>query len=70
MKIQKMGRGKQFAQGKGKQCGKATLSGPASQDYVAQIPNGMSCGEGQTHSHACPKILEFLVIPFLEQAAT
>jgi hypothetical protein len=27
---------------KGKQCGKATLSGPASQDYVEQIPNGMS----------------------------
>jgi hypothetical protein len=42
MKIQKMGRGKQVAQGKGKQCSKATLSGPASQDYVEQIPNGMS----------------------------
>jgi hypothetical protein len=37
-----MGRGKQCAQGKGKQCGKATLSGPASQDYGEQIPNGMS----------------------------
>ncbi len=37
-----MGHGKQFAQGKGKQCGKATLSGPASQDYVEQIPAGMS----------------------------
>ncbi len=37
-----MGRGKQCAQGKGKQCGKATLSGPASQDYVEQIPDGMS----------------------------
>jgi hypothetical protein len=32
---------KQCAQGKGKQCGKATLSGPASQDYGEQIPNGM-----------------------------
>jgi hypothetical protein len=42
MKIQKMGHGKQFAQGKGKQCGKATLSGPTSQDYVEQIPDGMS----------------------------
>jgi hypothetical protein len=28
--------------GKGKQCGKATLSGPASQGYGEQIPNGMS----------------------------
>ncbi len=37
-----MGRRKQCAEGKGKQCGKATLSGPASQDYVQQIPNGMS----------------------------
>jgi hypothetical protein len=26
---------------KGKQCGKATLSSPASQDYGKQIPNGM-----------------------------
>ncbi len=34
--------GNKFAQGKGKQCGKATLSGPASQDYGEQIPNGMS----------------------------
>ncbi len=31
---------KQCAPGKGKQCGKATLSGPASQDYGEQIPNG------------------------------
>ena len=31
----------QCAPGKGKQCGKATLSGPASQDYGEQIPNGM-----------------------------
>jgi hypothetical protein len=37
-----MGRGKQFAQGKGKQCGKSTLSGPASQDCVEQIHDGMS----------------------------
>jgi hypothetical protein len=36
-----MGHGKQCAQGKGKQCSQATLSGPASQDYVEQIPNGM-----------------------------
>jgi hypothetical protein len=28
--------------GKGTQCGKATLSGPASQDYVEQIPDSMS----------------------------
>jgi hypothetical protein len=33
---------KQCAQWKGKQCGKSTLSGPASQDYGEQIPNGMS----------------------------
>jgi hypothetical protein len=37
-----MGRGKQCAQGKGKRCGKATLSGHMSQDYGEQIPNGMS----------------------------
>ena len=37
-----MGHGKQFAQGKGKQCSKATLSGPAFQDYREQILNGMS----------------------------
>jgi hypothetical protein len=37
-----MGRGKQCAQGKRKQCGKATLLGPASQDYVEQISDGMS----------------------------
>ncbi len=37
-----MGHGKQCRQGKGKQCNKATLSGPASQDYGEQIPNGMS----------------------------
>jgi hypothetical protein len=37
-----MGHRKQYAKGKRKQCGKATLSGPASQDYGAQIPNGMS----------------------------
>ena len=37
-----MGRGKQCAQGKGKQCGKATLSGPVSKGYVEQIPNSMS----------------------------
>ena len=37
-----MGRGKQCAQGKGKQCGKASISGPASQDYVEQIPDSMS----------------------------
>jgi hypothetical protein len=37
-----MGHGKQCAQGKGKQCGKATLSGPMSQAYGEQIPNGMS----------------------------
>jgi hypothetical protein len=37
-----MGRGKQCAQGKGKQCGKATLSGPTSQDYVEQILDSMS----------------------------
>jgi hypothetical protein len=42
MKIQKMGCGNQFAQEKGKQCGKATLSGPMPQDYVEQIPDGMS----------------------------
>ncbi len=34
--------GKQCAKGKGKQCGKTTLSGPASQDYGEQIPDGMS----------------------------
>jgi hypothetical protein len=33
---------KQYAQGKGNQCGKATLSGPTSQDYGEQIPDGMS----------------------------
>jgi hypothetical protein len=32
----------QCAPGKGKQYGKATLSGPASQDYREQISNGMS----------------------------
>jgi hypothetical protein len=36
-----MGHRKQFAQGKGKQCGDATLSGPASQDYGEQIPKCM-----------------------------
>ncbi len=40
-----MNRGKQCTQGKGKQCGKATLSGPTSQDYEEQIPDGMM---GQT----------------------
>jgi hypothetical protein len=40
--MQKMGRGKQFTQGKWKQWGKATLSGPVSQDCVEQIPDGMS----------------------------
>jgi hypothetical protein len=29
---------KQYAPGKGKQCGKATPSGPVSQDYKEQIP--------------------------------
>jgi hypothetical protein len=42
LKTQKMGRGKQCTQGKGKLYGKATLSGPASQDYVEQIPDGMN----------------------------
>jgi hypothetical protein len=42
LKIQKMGCRKQCAQGKGKQCGKATISGPTSQDYGEQIPNSMS----------------------------
>jgi hypothetical protein len=28
--------------GRGKECGKATLSGPAFQDYGEQIPNSMS----------------------------
>jgi hypothetical protein len=37
-----MGCGKQFAQGKGKQFSKATLSGPVSQACVEQIPDGMS----------------------------
>jgi hypothetical protein len=37
-----MGHGKQCAQGKGKQCSKATLSGPASQGYVEQIPDSMT----------------------------
>ena len=37
-----MVRGKQCAQEKGKQCGKAILPGPASQDYGEQIPNSMS----------------------------
>ncbi len=32
----------QCAPEKGKQCGKETLSGPASQDYGKQTPNGMS----------------------------
>jgi hypothetical protein len=32
----------QSTPGKGKQFGKATLSGPASQDYGEQISNGMS----------------------------
>jgi hypothetical protein len=41
LKIQKMGRGKQCPQGKGTQCGTATLSGPASQDFMEQIPDGM-----------------------------
>ena len=36
-----MGCWKQYALGKGKQCGKATLSGPTSQDYGEQIFNGM-----------------------------
>jgi hypothetical protein len=36
-----MRRRKQCAPGKGKQCGKATLSGPASQDYKEQIPAGL-----------------------------
>ncbi len=31
-----------MAPGKGKDCGKATLSGPASQDYGEQTPNCMS----------------------------
>jgi hypothetical protein len=44
LKIQKTGIGNQCTQGKGKQWGKATLSvsGPKSQDYGEQIPNGMS----------------------------
>ena len=37
-----MGHRKQCIQGKEKQCGKATLSGPAPQDYGEQIPDGMS----------------------------
>ncbi len=37
-----MGHRKQCTQGKGKQCGKATLSGPVSKGYVEQIPNSMS----------------------------
>jgi hypothetical protein len=37
-----MGRGKQCPQGKGTQCGTATLSGPASQDFMEQILDGMS----------------------------
>jgi hypothetical protein len=37
-----MGRGKQCPQGKGTQCGTATLSGPASQEFMEQIPDGMS----------------------------
>ncbi len=37
-----MGRRKQCPQGKGTQCGTATLSGPASQDSMEQIPDGMS----------------------------
>jgi hypothetical protein len=42
LKKQRRGNGKQCAQGKGKQCGKATLSGPTFQDYGEQIPNGVS----------------------------
>ncbi len=34
--------GKHCAQGKEKQCGKAALSGPAYQDYMEQILDGMS----------------------------
>jgi hypothetical protein len=37
-----MGRGKQCPQGKGTQFGTATLSGPESQDFMEQIPDGMS----------------------------
>jgi hypothetical protein len=37
-----MGCGKQCPQGKGTQCGTATLSGSASQDFMEQIPDGMS----------------------------
>jgi hypothetical protein len=37
-----MGCGKQCPQGKGTQCSPATLSGPASQDFMEQIPDGMS----------------------------
>jgi hypothetical protein len=37
-----MGRGKQCPQRKGTQCGTATLSGPASQNFMEQIPDGMS----------------------------
>jgi hypothetical protein len=42
LNIQKMGRRIQCAKGKRKQCVRATLPGPMSQDYVEQIPNGMS----------------------------
>jgi hypothetical protein len=35
-----MGRGKQCPQGKGTQCGTATLSGP--EDFMEQISDGMS----------------------------
>jgi hypothetical protein len=38
---QKNGSWEQCVLGKGKQCDKATLSSPASQDYGEQIPNGM-----------------------------
>ncbi len=37
-----MGCGKQCPQGKGTQCGTATLSGPVCQDFMKQIPDGMS----------------------------
>ncbi len=37
-----MVRGERGIRGGGPPCGKATLSGPMSQDYVEQIPDGMS----------------------------
>jgi hypothetical protein len=37
-----MGHGKQCPQGKGTQCGTATLSGPVYQDFMEQISDGMS----------------------------